>query len=53
MTKEMTKEQAKRISPRLENDTKWHEYVDWFWTKPGFKEQASFLALGFEAGSRA
>lgn len=48
----MTKEQVKNISPKLSGNEKWAKYVDWFWTKPGFKEQASFLALGFEMGSR-
>jgi len=48
----MTKKDIKRISPKLMNNKRWHEYVDWFWTKPGFKENYSWLALGFEMGNR-
>lgn len=48
----MNKEDVKNISPKLSRNRKWAEYVDWFWTKPGMKENYSMIAMGFEMGSR-
>lgn len=49
---EPTKENVKRISPKLENNAEWHEYVDWFWPRAELRKYYGPIAMGFEMGSR-
>ena len=49
---DFTKERVKAITPKLAQDKRWHEYVDYAWDKPDLVTDWNSAALGFDAGSR-